>query len=99
MAKQLTTKQVLQRARKLIEKGWTIRVMARNKYGHPVRYDNPNACKFCVLGALAKTDTHGGYHEARNILANLTGGIVTFNDTHSKQEVLDLFSRAIASCK
>lgn len=98
MAKQLTTKQVLIRARKLIKKGWTQKVMARNKYGHTVSLENPNACRFCALGALAKAGPNGAYYEARNILVNLTGGIASFNDNHTKQEVLDLFSRAIASC-
>lgn len=52
----------LTEARKLLEKGWTKNAYARNANGVSVEEDNPNACSFCVRGALnrayASLETH-----------------------------------------
>lgn len=42
----------LTEARKLLEKGWTQRAYARNANGVAVDEGSPNACSFCVTGAL-----------------------------------------------
>ena len=36
----------------LIEKGWSREAYARDKFGDPVHISDPDACKFCVAGAL-----------------------------------------------
>lgn len=45
---------VLITARDLIEPEvcWTRNALARNRYGNPVRPTNPNAVKWCALGAV-----------------------------------------------
>lgn len=102
MKKQLTTKQVLTRARKLIEKGWTRKALARNKYRHEVQVDSPSACKFCAIGAVARVTGFDAeaYRPALYALSSVINfsGLATFNDTHTKQAVLDLYSKAIELC-
>lgn len=53
-------RRLLTRARTLVRKGWTQGSTSRNKYGHDVRVRNPNAVRFCAVGALSRALGKGG---------------------------------------
>lgn len=55
----MKTSTVLKRALKVLEgdgprPAWTKDTLARNKYRHEVRVTNPNAVKFCAIGAVSR---------------------------------------------
>lgn len=88
----------LQKVRKLIEnpENWTQGASARDRYGDFVDFDDPTACKFCLVGASAKVD----YHVTLSYLIfvpSTHANIAEFNDdpnrTHA--EVLQLIDDAI----
>lgn len=97
-------KRLLRKARKLlIDKGWTTKHFARDKYSHACEPTSKRACRFCILGAVeAASNDWPKRCELKNILEiHLESGIscAEFNDTpgRKKSEVLDLFDRTIAS--
>lgn len=50
----MKTSTVLRKSLKVLEeKGWTKGPLARNKYRHEVKPNNPSAVRFCSLGAVA----------------------------------------------
>lgn len=98
-------KKALVKARNLIKKGWTKKEYSRNKYGHAVKVDNQNACKYCVLGAFYKAanctpeDTNEVYNHMVSHFQNSTGivDIIGYNDDKStkKEDVIKLFNKTI----
>ena len=103
-----TPADVLRRARELIAtpEQWTQGVAARDDGGASVAYMDPEACKFCMLGAVwragadagigALTEGVGARAEA-TLRASVRGHLADFND-HPKRRhatVLKAFDRAI----
>ena len=99
-------KQLLIAARKLIEnpEHWTQGVMARNCDGHSTYYRNGGAFCFCASGALQRVQadiglTFDDLHRSMWILEGFCPvDILHFNDSHTHQEVLNVFDKAIANC-
>ena len=98
-------KQLLIAARKLIEnpKNWTKRSFARTRSGKVTYNTHPEACKFCAEGALirAQRDFAGEVDLAVYALEKHVGldvYLTHFNDSHTHQEVLNVFDQAIANC-
>ena len=102
-------KETLIKARARIDTAdkWTQVAFARTASDHPTDSGDPNACKFCALGALLATlkpheaDT---YAEAVSELEKYVphpnnAGVMAFNDTpgRSHSEVLEIFDKAIAN--
>lgn len=88
-----TEAEKLRNARALIEKGWTQGLLARNKDGEGAFSDATEAVSFCAVGACVRSGVSCGH------LKKLLGVDTTsWNDTpgRTKEEVLDLFDRAIA---
>ena len=48
----MTTKEILQEARKFVEKGWTQEACARDKNGNRVNWADAEASSYCLVGAL-----------------------------------------------
>jgi hypothetical protein len=95
----VTVKEVLIAARKLIEdpKNWTQGVCARSKRGREVDYYSPLACKWCSVGALAKSSDNNGvlFNKAKEALKLRMGNIGDFNDNKPHAEILKVFDKAI----
>jgi hypothetical protein len=90
----------LTEARSLIERGWVRHHYAVDARGEGVHPTDPSAVAFCAVGALDATIGVGSdaYLEAIGALSAATrDGIVAFNDTHTKEEVLGVFDKAIES--
>lgn len=101
----MTTLEVLIAARKLIEKpeNWTRAFLARDSHGDPVYVHSDKAVCFCAMGALHKAigETSAEYldvvDDAAESLASAAriDTVAGFNDTHTHDEVLVLFDKAI----
>lgn len=97
-----TTKQILIEARERISKkeNWTQRSMARDADGNEVNSGSLEATCWCSLGAIASCakncdDMEDAYHK----LIDATGfNVAEFNDTHTHEQVLAAFDKAIAAC-
>ena len=100
----MTNKEVLQEARKFVEKGWTQGVFARDKEGNTVESKDPRACKWNAMGALIAANPQGLYRwlELCSIFHSLTDKSLSFafNDEPetTKEDVLALYDKAIARC-
>lgn len=55
----MNTKELLQRARPFIEKGWTQDTMARDKRGLSVPFQSSRAVCWCLQGAMFVQTEHG----------------------------------------
>ncbi len=96
---------VLRGAKKLIKKGWTKKVGAKNKQGEEVDPRSSSAYKFCLDGALYKIWYDLGrpkdhYYEACKIISNITKhlygkGLLEFNDSTNKSKVIQVLDKAI----
>lgn len=51
----LTYTNFLKHVKNLIKKGWCQGHYATDNYGKSVLYEEKNACKFCLVGALMRT--------------------------------------------
>jgi len=98
------TAEILKAARDLIAKpeNWTVGGLARNTDGVFVSVDSCDAVCFCALGAVDKIsespeDRNAAYEALRDSLGEGRRMVATFNDEHTHEEVLDLFSKAIAA--
>lgn len=108
-----TTSQLLREARDLIADRlhWTRGTYARNIDGKPVNAHDPEACRFCAVGAVQRVfalrelsiyDTDGGspYALACGALAEAVlgggGSITAYNDQGGHEATLALFDCAIA---
>lgn len=91
----MTTVDVLQAARGKVHGGWSQRTSARDATDLPVRWDTPEACRFCVMGAVAavcnknKADVCAWREPYAAALAamtaamkeeGITGSLAAFND-------------------
>ena len=99
----MTPLQTLKAARDLISDParWTQGWFAKNERGLNVSEDHPDACCWCVLGAMKRVSSSSiGFHQAAAILRNRSMfrlfDLSEFNDTHTHAEVLALFDAAIA---
>lgn len=99
MRSKRTTKQVLVKARKLIEKGWCKNVDARNAKGESVSTKSSKAVQWCILGALnCVTTDFDDYYKAEDLLYHCAQmPLSMWNDLPQriKEEVLRLFDEAI----
>lgn len=99
----MEAKEILIAARALIENpnDWVRFVLARDRAGDCVLVSDTAACKFCAFGALRRIGAHKsieaiGYLRAFDLLDRAMGmNIAEFNDTHSHEEVLQAFDKAI----
>lgn len=104
-----TAVDVLEFSRDLIKAGWTRGVWAEDCEGNCVDINDPDACQFCLLGALKRAQ-----HVLKpNILTILRAddalvralpkeyrSPIKFNDDQLTEErVIDLVDRAIAALK
>lgn len=90
---------VLREARKRVAAGWSQYVGARDRNGRAVNVDSPDACEFCITGALAVSGDRGS---AGGLLRRLLGMQPhKWNDTKGRthEEVLNLFDEAISVCE
>ena len=90
----------LDRARALIEKGWTQGVMARGKSGRAVSVRGNSAVCFCASGAIDRVATWDGYSVVAVALRAAIGGlnIPCWNDApeRTQAEVVQAFKEAAA---
>ena len=102
MKKKTTLKTVhneLLALRKLLTKGWTKGVLARNKYGHQVEFSAPRAVRFCLRGGILRLGTSW---RTEMILSQATDpccSVAAFNDGHTKSEVLKLIDACVSNVK
>ena len=102
----MTNKEILTKARGLIEKGWTKNTFARNPNGNPVFAKDPSACKWCASGAIWAVTGPEDNHRRRE-LWELLDSLVdsdlapTYNDapTTTQADILTLYDKAIARCE
>jgi hypothetical protein len=76
--------------------------MALDRRGNECRYDDPNACKFSLDGALLKcadlstAEGQGDYHQAAQYLRSTAKwkSIAEINDSRSHAEIVAMLERA-----
>jgi hypothetical protein len=88
---------VLREARRLVERGWCRRALAKVGF-IPVPVHFPFATRYCAQGALMHASYRLGIYskDADIILATvMRGSIPSFNDNMRKSDVLWAFDRAI----
>ena len=108
--KKLTISEILKKARKLVEKGWTQGAYAKDGNGRILFFDDKKAVKFCPLGAIGRVT--GSLYNAEAVGAryavidSIEGGMLGFdiaswNDDkkRTKRQVLAAFDRAIKAVK
>lgn len=102
-------KQLLIDARAVIEDeaNWTQGDTSRNAEGNYVTVDSAFAVSFCAYGAVCKAGGYSSFEfdvpahiqEAHDALVRAAGisdrGVGNFNDTHTHEEVLAVFDKAI----
>lgn len=102
----MKTIDILREARALIAKGWAQGAFARDKCGSKVLHYSPDACAWCLSGALRAA--WGGseeYLHARNFVVAVIGAscLPTWNDApdRTKEDVLaaldEVISRVLAA--
>lgn len=89
----------LKKMRELLAKGWTQKVMARDRMGRDVYVMAENAVSFCVVGAIQRS-TRGlirlwSLHHALRELTNGTISVWNDDPNRKQSEVLALIDRAI----
>lgn len=111
----MKTVTILKRARKLIEKGWTQELFARNEQGNRCSAESSAAVCWCIRGAMfaaVKGKFGDEFVEAETILESVippsslkgigsNAPLVYFNDRkgRTKAQVLALYERAIAKAE
>lgn len=95
----------LTRIKSLIEKpeNWTQNYYAKDEYGMTIHSSSDAAVCFCTLGALHRVIPMGSRGhtnrraDVRELLESLMGddGVAQFNDTHTHEEVIAVFDKAI----
>lgn len=89
-----TTKDILLKAAEIVEQGWTQGEMARTAEDSKCGVSNPNACKFCMSGAIVravKEAQDGNYRRAiaaANLLVQRKGypSMPHFNDASARTQ-------------
>lgn len=85
--------EALKEAKKKIEQGFCQQTWARDELGNAVRPLDPEACKWCIGGALSTTDH---YQSCMDFLQlRLPGSVASFNDSRTKEEVLKFLDESI----
>jgi hypothetical protein len=98
--------ELLKAARQVIStpETWTQRATARDANGEKENALEPEAVCWCSWGALLKASSGGvpssaAFMEAENCLNKaMEGSYIYFNDSHSHEEVLAGWDKAIESC-
>ena len=99
------TVKVLQDARARIARGWCQNALALDAAGQGVSPNDGTAVRWCMVGTLhVGTHWDSAWAKAFRAIQNEIAGdmldrISTFNNTHSREEVLEIFDRAIAKLK
>lgn len=94
--------EVLEAARNLISdpERWTIEVCARDKDYQACGSKNPNATKWCAIGAIVRYAADPIFKlNARKLLEDIVGNIGNYNDSHTHAEVIAVFDAAITAAK
>lgn len=79
------------------EEHWTQGRSARDAHGVLVSPQSDKARRWCMSGAMIKAGTTGDDSSEWGALKRQCAGVVPiFNDTHTHEEVLAAFDRAIA---
>lgn len=97
----MTTKEALIKTRELIAAGWCQWSYAKDKDGLAVNFDDPEACKYCLTGALnSVTPSLSTQRSVRDLLYTEAGedSLAYWNDTEGRtqQDVLDLLDKVIS---
>jgi len=96
----LSAKETLVQARALLARSEHCKKFyAKDKEGHAVDCDSPHAVGFCILGACEAVNggKSGGAFSLLYEAVDNYEGVAHFNDTHTKEECLQVFDRAIAA--
>ena len=94
---------------------WTVHYLAEDETGYPVDFDSDKATCWCSLGALRKVVNkdhrdwdvaitkevlaHKYLRDAINLHPKGGASLAHFNDTHTHQEVMELWDSAIKLAK
>ncbi len=94
------TKEILQEALALIEKGWCQGAFAKDKYGYSCPEDSCYAVSYCIIGAISKVSLLKRFinNDGTPIIAYIIKeDILVWNDApgRTKGEVIAVFKRAI----
>jgi hypothetical protein len=99
-------KDTILKALALIEnpEAWTQGASAQDSAGLPVPPESPQACRWCILGAIDKASNYdyNRWLEATRQIRDVLRGkatsisIAAFNDSHTHAEVLALLRKAAA---
>lgn len=102
----MTAREILEKAREKIARpeNWCRGALARDAKRRSVRPETPEACRWCVFGAVqAATNVNANpaaldAFRLLNDAARPSQGMDNFNDNyrHSHADILALFDRAIA---
>ena len=89
----------LHEVRALLEGGWCRGSFAMDDSGKKENPDSPDACRFCLVGAVLRV-CRSGTREIGEIVRALekelgSHDLVPFNDTHTKAQVIAFVSRTI----
>lgn len=83
------------------ESKWTQKAMARNRSGEEIELRSPNACKWCLFGAILrcygeKAPLPGDEQHPIVKALRIAGpfGLVAYNDSHTFAEVRELVLKA-----
>lgn len=104
----ITKTNFLKHTLNLIKKGWTQGNYAVNQEGVVIGYTSGNACKFCLSGALARTQNDFNLswynylsHNVRQLIENNLpdGDVISWNDKkgRTKKQVVSLLNKVIKS--
>lgn len=93
----MNTLETLKAARELISdpKRWTQKTSARDSKGRPTFADEEEAVCWCAIGALSHVNREKLITCCGVLESVMPVGIATFNDSHTHEEVLALFDKAI----
>ena len=98
----MTTKEVLIKAKSLIEQGWVQYVAARTKNGKYTYATDVEACKWCATGALMAAENKVSPNQDCLRLLNdiCSTGVIHFNDdpNTTQADIISLFDKAIKRC-
>lgn len=97
----MTMLEALHELRDRIESGWTQGAMAR-RGDTPCGAADPRATSWCLLGAMSVSPGFPDKSIGVALRKEIDGQFMSlgsFNDSHTKEEVLALIDRAIATAK
>ena len=90
------------------ENNWTRGALARNRNGDTCNWDDPNAVRYCALGALIRvaTDLVSNYDQARFLVIQVTRRVLAasnrsgsvlphINDVEGHAAIVAMFKKAL----